>query len=300
MKKLGKLSRLALALLVGGPALARAQIPAVPGAPAAAVPAGAVPAGAVPATGAAAVPVAAAPQRNLFSFFCPTDAQLAKWKACFCGSQFGQFMNNSMAIPSVFSGGILPQCCPLIDPAGLLLPPDSAMGAAAQVQKDTAEAAKRCAALRYISTADCNWWPEVQAALANSLRMDRNECVRLCAAKALQRGCCCNPVTVRALVQALSPLPTDGNPPEDSPRVRAAAMIALEHCLHCYFAIAAAPPCPVPAPAPVPEELPKPRKEGPSPELAPPPPPGKPPVVRGEPPLRPVSATGPARDPGME
>src|SRR5262249_51357580 len=107
----------------------------------------------------------------------------------------------------------------ILDPADLLLPPDRALGSAAQVKKDTLEAAKRRAAIRYISTADCNWWPEVQAALANTLRMDRNECVRLEAAIALQRGCCCNPTTVKALVQALSPLPTDGNPPEDSPRV---------------------------------------------------------------------------------
>jgi hypothetical protein len=248
---------------------------------------------AVPSTGVTAVPptgTAAAPQKNLWSFLCPNDAQKEKLKACFCGSQFGRLINNSMAPVSALTGGVLPQLCPALDPADLLLPPDSALGAAAQVKKDTLEAAKRRAAIRYMSTADCNWWPEVQAALANSLRMDRNECVRLEAALALQRGCCCNPTTVKALTQALSPSPTDPNPPEDSPRVRAAAMAALEHCLHCYFAV-------TPAPPPAQEQPPTPRKEGPPPDL---PPPAKVPAARAEPPLRPVPATGPAHGGSMD
>jgi hypothetical protein len=111
--------------------------------------------------------------------------------------------------------------------AGLLLPADSAVGAAALVRKDEAAAAARRAAVRYLGTVDCNWWPEAEEALRNALLKDRNECVRLEAAIALQKGCCCNVRIVKALADCVS---STGIPPENSERVKMAAMVALSRC----------------------------------------------------------------------
>ena len=190
MKNLRKLSGLALALLGGAPYAAWAQTVAVPVTP-------------VPTAVAAPAPAAVvSPTRNLWTFLCLSPEQKAACKAKFCASQFGRLINNSLAPVSALTGSVVPQCCPLIDPANLVQPPDSALGAAAQIQKDTAEAAARRAAIRYMSTVDCNWWPEASAALINSLRADKNECVRLEAALALQRGCCCNSRTILSIVSA--------------------------------------------------------------------------------------------------
>ncbi|HTU23532.1 MAG TPA: hypothetical protein VMG10_36185 [Gemmataceae bacterium] len=277
MRNVWKLVGFALGLLAGVPWAAWAQVP-VP------LPAGPVAAPAlVPA--APAAPVAAAPQKNLWTFLCLTPQQKAQCKSRFCGSQLGQLINNSLAPPSVLTGGVIPQCCPgpVGDPANLLKPPTSALGAAGRIQADTAAAAARRAAVRYLSTVDCNYWPEARAALIASLRADRNECVRLEAALALQRGCCCNKDTIKALVLTVSGGRDDDNPAEDSPRVRAAATAALEHCLCCYVSISPAPPPPV-------QPLPTPRREnapaGPPPGLpllpvppAAPPPAAPPPVL---------------------
>src|SRR5579875_1737986 len=200
MKNLHKLSGLILILWAGTPSSVWAQA-AIAAAP---VP---VPAAAVPATVPAAVAAPApapAPVKNLWTFLCPTPEQKARCKAKFCGSQFGQLINNSLAPLSVFTGGVIGQPCPLIPAAGLAAPPDSALGAAAQIQKDTLEAQARRAAVRYLSTVDCNWWDQARDALINSLRADKNECVRMEAAFALQRGCCCNPPIIKALVNTLS------------------------------------------------------------------------------------------------
>src|SRR5947208_2751239 len=72
--------------------------------------------------------------------------------------------------------------------------------------------------------------PEATEALAKSLRLDRNECVRFEAALALGNGCCCNEKTVRALEMSVSMSDKDGAPVERSDRVRAAAADALAHC----------------------------------------------------------------------
>jgi len=69
--------------------------------------------------------------------------------------------------------------------------------------------------------------------LINALRTDRNECVRLEAAYALGRGCCCNKLTIEKLRLTVEGSDKDGNPPETSMRVRAAAAAALNHCLTC-------------------------------------------------------------------
>ena len=297
MKNLRKLSGLALALLGGAPFAARAQTVTVPATP-------------VPTAVAAPAPAAVvSPTRNLWTFLCLSPEQKAACKAKFCASQFGRLINNSLAPASVFTGSVIPQCCPLIDPANLAQPPDSALGAAAQIQKDTAEAAARRAAIRYMSTVDCNWWPEASAALINSLRADKNECVRLEAALALQRGCCCNRDTVKALVNTLSVFPDDGNPGEDSPRVRAAATGALQHCLACYVAIAPPPPLPPPTPlAPPKEELPPGERSPvkvlplvPAPPAVPTPvPPGMAPVAGAQRFVRPATYHAPVQERTME
>ena len=60
----------------------------------------------------------------------------------------------------------------------------------------------------------------------NGLRGDRNECVRLEAALALGRGCCCSRPVLEALVRTVSGDDRDGFPTERSPRVLAAAQQA--------------------------------------------------------------------------
>jgi hypothetical protein len=111
-----------------------------------------------------------------------------------------------------------------------------------------------------LAGADCHYWPEVTDALIGSLRADRNECVRLAAALALNHGCCCNRATIKALTITVSGSNEDGNPSETSERVKAAAMAALVHCLSCYVEVEPAPAAGAAAPGR--ELLPMPRREG--------------------------------------
>ena len=206
----------------------------------------------VPAPGV--VPPAPAAPGNLFSFLCPTAAQKEEWKECFCNSPFGKIF-GAMAQPvGVFSGGLIGNCCALPSAAELALPPESAGGAAARIKADEAAAAARRADVRYLGTVECNRWPEAEAALINSLRGDRNECVRWEAAMAFARGCCCSPRTVAALSLTVVASDRDGFPPERSERVRIAAGVALDHCLQCL-----APHIPVPLAPPEAQVLPTPK-----------------------------------------
>jgi hypothetical protein len=149
------------------------------------------------------------------------------------------------------SGGLAQNCCVLnAIELGLTQPADSAVGAAAIIKKDEAAAAARRAAVRYLGTCDCNWWPEAEEALRNALLKDRNECVRLEAALALQRGCCCNIRILKALTTCVS---GTGLPPENSDRVKAAALVALASCCGVVDAV------PVEQ-GPTPEKLDAPRK----------------------------------------
>jgi hypothetical protein len=219
-------------------AVASAQVPAVPAAPAPAVP---VAPAAVP--GLPAAP-AAAPPRNLWSFFMLTPEQRAAKeakKAKFCRSPVGQLLNNVTKPLAAVSGGLIGGgglCCPpdatdpnAPKPEDLNKPATDAEGAAARIKQLEADAAERRAAVRYLGTVNCRRFPEAEAALVGALRTDTNECVRFEAALALTRGCCCTKKTIEALTLVVTEATTDGNPPEDSPRVRAAAARALAGCV---------------------------------------------------------------------
>jgi len=197
--------------------MVRAQIP------------GAAPA--APAAAPGAVAPAAAPAAP-FGPFAGICAGLAVCKAKCCASPLGGFINNAFAPVRVLSGGILGNCCPLLPTAAdLAAPSDSPAGAAAQIKADEAGAKIRRANVRYLGTVDCRYWPEATLALIGALRADRNECVRLEAAFALSRGCCCNKATIQALNLTVTGSDEDGKPPEVSDRVRAVAHMALLNCL---------------------------------------------------------------------
>src|ERR1700676_4964140 len=101
-------------------------------------------------------------------------------------------LNNGLTPISSMSGGLVPLCCPAVSLADLAKPADSPEGAAARIKKDEIEAKARREAVRALGLVDCHYWPEAQDALINALRADRNECVRMEAAWALNNGCCCN------------------------------------------------------------------------------------------------------------
>lgn len=206
-----------------------AQVPAAPATPAAAAAAApAAPAGAAGASGAAS---------QGFPFCQKCAAQCKICSAWFCQTPLGQLFNNAMMPMSAISGGLLTSCCPTVPSAADLAAvadDPGPMGAAAAVAVDEANAKKRKAAVHYLSTADCHWWPEVEKALIIALRTDRNECVRLEAAIGLGKGCCCTRRVIEALAITVEGSSRDGNPSENSERVRTCALASLNHCLCCY------------------------------------------------------------------
>ncbi|MEQ8791061.1 MAG: hypothetical protein RIC55_32665 [Pirellulaceae bacterium] len=116
-------------------------------------------------------------------------------------------------------------------------------GAAAKIKADAAAAKQRAANVRFLGTVDCHWYPEAEAALIASLRADRSECVRHEAALALGRGCCCTKKTVEALKICIAGSNRDGNPGENSLRVKMSAFEALQNCLaNCAGGLDASPP----------------------------------------------------------
>jgi hypothetical protein len=230
-------------------------IPSIPSAPSS-LPTG-LPAGA----GAAA---AAVPQKTIFGMFGLSHANLAACKAKLCQSQIGTMLNNGLKPVSMFAGGLVPSLCPpanasaLASQAAALGGPGGPAGAqatAAAIQADVAGAPARIAAVEYLATVDCHYWPEAEAALIGRLRSDRIECVRYAAARALLSGCCCTKKTVEALTIVVSGSDKDSFPSETSERVRAVAFAALEHCLS-RFVEPAAPPVPPEPPEPLPPERP--------------------------------------------
>ncbi len=240
---------MALVTAAGLTSALRAQLAPTPVVPGPAVAGGALP-------GATAMP-AAAPTSNLWSFLFPTPEQKMACKLHFCSSPFGKIFTGLTAPVSMFSGGLFGNCCPQVqNAADLAQPADSPTGAAARIKADEAAAAARRADIRYLGTVDCRRWPEAELALINALRADRNECVRLEAAWALNRGCCCTRKTLEALALTVSGSERDGNPAERSERVRAAAGESLSHCLSGLSEAALEAP-------PAEEPIPPPSKEGP-------------------------------------
>jgi hypothetical protein len=136
--------------------------------------------------------------------------------------------------------------------------PGGAAATAAKIKASEADAKARVAAVEYLGTVDCTRWKEATKALIISLRADPNECVRWAAARVLNSGCCCNKDTIEALRICVAGEDKDGNPPETSLRVKAAAFSALQNCL-------------MKVPEVLPEEVPQQieRERGTVPELEP-------------------------------
>ena len=154
-----------------------------------------------------------------------------------CNSGFGKLLGNAIAPISMMTGGVIPAPCINSQAAAAAaaaknngsVPPS--MGAAAKIEANLAQAKARVAAVQFLATLDCHWFPEAEAALVASLRADPVECVRWEAAKALAKGCCCTKVTVEALNICVSGSEKDGNPSENSVRVKTAAWEALYNCM---------------------------------------------------------------------
>jgi hypothetical protein len=103
--------------------------------------------------------------------------------------------------------------------------------AAAKIKLDEIQSRSRRAAVKYLATVDCLYYPEAEYSLLAALRADRSEAVRLEAATALGS---CRGVTVRildALHLTATAQETDGNPAESSERVRLAARLSLNKLL---------------------------------------------------------------------
>ena len=208
-----------------------------------------------PAAGAAAQPA------TLWSFLGLSKAQKAACLQQLCANPLlGPAANAMLAPMSVFTGGLF----------GGLCPPSAAFGqgnspaqqVASAVAADEAAAKQRVAAVEYLATVDCHYWPDVEEAIIASLRTDRNECVRYAAAKSLITGCCCGKKTIEALRIVVDRLETDGNPSENSDRVVAAACLALQRCLAVYCETTE------PKPSELPEALPETTPEKPLASMA--------------------------------
>jgi hypothetical protein len=228
MKKRG-LAVVLCMLMVCAPASAQA-IPGAPAAPAA-------PGAATTGTAAATTAAPAAPQGGLAGFCDALKKCCEDCKQKCCASPLGQILNNMTMPLSLATGGLIgPLCPPNPTQSQLqqLLGPDStasdAEKTAASIKADEAGAAARKAAIRYLGTVDCHYYPEAQDALISGLRGDRNECVRYEAALALSKGCCCTKKTMAALLVVVNGTDSDGHPAETSARVKEMAAQALERC----------------------------------------------------------------------
>lgn len=229
---------LGLAAAACSGSIALAQIPGVPAAGAAGAATGAT--GAAGAAGAAgAVPAAAAPAAAAPSGLAGVMSLLGigsgKCKKKLCNSGIGKMAGAMLSPLSLATGGMMGGgCCPKINPDDLAMPADSAQGAASRIQQEEANAAARRAAVKYLGTVNCKYFPEAEGALINALRGDTNECVRMEAAKSLLNGCCCSKKTMAALTITVNGSDKDGHPGEISECVRAIAYLALQKCV-CKF-----------------------------------------------------------------
>lgn len=186
-------------------------------------------------------------------------------KAKICACPCGQFIQNMTKPLNLMLGGMLcPPCCPPISDADKKMPSTTPQGACAKIMQEEMEMPARRKAVQCLARVDCHWFPEAEAALITALRADVNECVRLEAAMVLGNGCCCTKRIIEALTITVTGSKKDGNPSENSERVKSAALGSLLHCLSCYVEEV--------------EEQPRPEKP---PDKAPPgkPPAEKPPVA---------------------
>ncbi len=113
---------------------------------------------------------------------------------------------------------------------------------AAKIMLDETQAKARQAAVKYLASVDCHYYPEAEISLIATLRADRSENVRLEAAQALGN---CRGVTVRildALRLTATGQETDGNPAETSDQVRSAASNSLNRLLSAGMSMEMAPP----------------------------------------------------------
>jgi len=176
---------------------------------------------------------------TLWSFLGLSHHNIKKCRTSFCRSRLGR-MCDSMATPlRLASGGLVPRfCCDVPSREELAcMSPDSCSLAemvAAKIKRDEADACTRRSAVRFLGTVDCHYYHEAEEALIAHLRADQNECVRLEAAQVLARGCCCTSRIIEALKIVVTGTAEDGNPPEKSERVKAAAMHALQSCLASF------------------------------------------------------------------
>jgi len=215
-------------------------------------------------------------------------------KAKCCASCCGQMMNEMTKPLSLMTGGCI-QCCP-DGPAAQNPNTPGAVGAAAELAKCLEEAPQRIQAVRFMATADCGRFPEVQKALIQALRGDCSECVRYEAALAFNLGCCCSKPVMFALEQTVTGGTKDGFPREISPRVKQAAAIALARCQANYM-----PDEPVRPEEPVPPETPAtpgdPKPASPIPAVPPETPVPPTPSARGDLMIRPVANTSTMKAP---
>jgi hypothetical protein len=212
------------ALTLFTPALRSQTVPVIPATPAA-----------PPAAVAPAAP--AQPTTTIWNYLGINKECCQNLHDKCCKSPLGQMLNN-MTKPLTFAtGGLVGPLCPdtpSADQLKKILDPNStasdAEKTAAAIKADEAGAAQRRAAIRYLGTVDCHYYPEAADALISGLRGDHNECVRLEAALALTRGCCCTRKTIAALLLVVSGSDSDGHPAETSERVKNMAQLALELC----------------------------------------------------------------------
>lgn len=209
-----------IGLLISFAVEAHAQMPAVPAAPPAA-PAVPAAAPAAPASGSSG---------GCLAGLC---SALQGCKLNCCSSPLGQLLSGMVKPVSIMTGGVIPTPCSSSNSSMLAAAASQPgpAGAAAAIQQSEANAKARRAAVRYLGTVDCHYFPEAEAMLIAALRADTNECVRWEAAHAFANGCCCTKKTVEALTITVQASNRDGNPSEDSMRVRVEAYNALQRCL---------------------------------------------------------------------
>ena len=191
-----------------------------------------------PTNGATATAQASAGQaKTIWSSLGLTPEKYAACKAKLCNSGITKMVQGMLApVRLATGGGLIGPCCPPFpSPADLAkMTPENtpaSESAAAKIKADEAGAKARRAAVKYLATVDCHYWPEAEMALIAALRGDKNECVRLEAAMALGTGCCCTKKTVEALTLVVTASDKDGNPSETSERVKMAALVSLQQCV---------------------------------------------------------------------